>query len=155
MKKTVLVALLLLTGIALAFPQPGYSWGHRGWGGHRGGWYGPGAVIGAGIGAAAAIVGAGAAVVGAVVGGQGYGYNSGPGVWVSTASFLWVSTACIWLLSSGLRLPRSGLVWVSLLRAGVLSRLRVPWLLWRKGLCLPWLWASVVIADGPHQEEYL
>jgi len=79
MKKTVLTALLLLIGIALAFPQPGYSWGHRGWGGHRGGWYGPGAVIGAGIGAAAAVVGASAAVVGAVVGGPGYGYNSGPG----------------------------------------------------------------------------
>ena len=74
MKKTVLIAVLLLTGIALAFPQPGYAWGHRGWGGHRGGWYGPGAVIGAGIGAAAAMVGAGAAVVGAVVGGPGYGY---------------------------------------------------------------------------------
>ena len=79
MKKTILVALLFLTGIALAFPQPGYSWGHRGWGGHRGGWYGPGAVIGTGIGAAAAVVGAGVAVVGTVVGGPGYGYNSGPG----------------------------------------------------------------------------
>jgi hypothetical protein len=67
MKKAVLIALLLLMGIALAFPQPGYSWGHR--------WYGPGAVVGA----AAAVVGAGAAMVGAVVGGPGYGYNSGPG----------------------------------------------------------------------------
>ena len=39
MKKTVLIALLLLIGIALAFPQPGYSWGHQwtaqGWQGWR------------------------------------------------------------------------------------------------------------------------
>jgi hypothetical protein len=53
MKKTVLIALLLLLGIALAFPQPGYSWGP--W------WYGPGAVVGAG-----------AALLGAAIGGPGY-----------------------------------------------------------------------------------
>ena len=59
MKKTVLIALLLLIGIALAFPQPGYSWGHL--------WYGP-----------AAVVGAGAALLGAVVGGPRYGYYGPP-----------------------------------------------------------------------------
>ena len=59
MKKTVLIALLLLIGIALAFPQPGYSWGHR--------WHGPGVVVGAG-----------AAVVGTVIGGPGYGYYGPP-----------------------------------------------------------------------------
>jgi hypothetical protein len=66
MKKTVPIALVLLIGIALAFPQPGYSWGHR--------WYGPGAVVGAG----AAVVGAGAALLGAAVGGPGYGYYGSP-----------------------------------------------------------------------------
>ena len=79
MKKIVLIALLLLMGIALAFPQPGYSWGHR--------WHGPGVVVGAGaavVGAAAAIVGARAAVVGTVIGGlggpgsPGYGYYGPP-----------------------------------------------------------------------------
>jgi len=66
MKKTVLIALLLLIGMALAFPQPGYSWGHR--------WYGPGVVVGT----AAAVVGAGAALLGAVIGGPGYGYSGPP-----------------------------------------------------------------------------
>ena len=66
MKKTVLIALLLLIGTALAFPQPGYSWGHR--------WYGPGMVLGAG----AAVVGAGAALLGAVIGGPGYGHYGPP-----------------------------------------------------------------------------
>jgi len=55
MKKTVLIVLLLLSVIALASPQPGYSWG-------------PGAAVWAG-----------AALLGAVVGGPGHGYNSGPG----------------------------------------------------------------------------
>ncbi len=32
MKMTVMIAVLLLVGIALAFPKPGYSWGHRGYG---------------------------------------------------------------------------------------------------------------------------
>jgi hypothetical protein len=59
MKKALLITLLVLTGIALAFPQPGYSWGHR--------WYGPGVVVGAGAG-----------VVGAVVVGPGYGYYGPP-----------------------------------------------------------------------------
>jgi hypothetical protein len=59
MKKSVLIALLLLIGIALAFPQPGYSWGHR--------WYGPGVVLGAG-----------AALLGAVIGGPRYGYYGPP-----------------------------------------------------------------------------
>ena len=59
MKKTVLIALLLLIGIALAFPQPGYSWGHR--------WYGP-----------AVVVGAGAALLGTVIGGPRYGYYGPP-----------------------------------------------------------------------------
>jgi hypothetical protein len=67
MKRTVLVALLLLIGIALAFPQPGYSWGHR--------WHGPGAVV----------VGAGAAVLGAVIGGPGYGYYGPPGAYAPPA----------------------------------------------------------------------
>jgi hypothetical protein len=55
MKKTFLIALFLLIGIALAFPQPGYS--------RSLGWYGP-----------AIAVGAGAALLGAVIGGPGYGY---------------------------------------------------------------------------------
>ena len=59
MKKSVLIALLLLIGIALAFPQPGYSWGHR--------WYGPGVAVGAG-----------AALLGAVMGGPGYGHYGPP-----------------------------------------------------------------------------
>ena len=55
MKKTVLIALFLLIGVAPDFPQPGYSWGHR--------WYGPGAVVGA-------------ALLGAVIGGRlRYGYH--------------------------------------------------------------------------------
>jgi hypothetical protein len=55
MKKTFLIALFLLIGITLAFPQSGYSLGLR--------WYGP-----------AVAVGAGAALLGAVIGGPGYGY---------------------------------------------------------------------------------
>jgi hypothetical protein len=52
MKKGILIALLCLAAVSLAFPQPGYSWGHgRGHGtGHGGGhgfeWYIPGAFIG-------------------------------------------------------------------------------------------------------------
>ena len=59
MKKTVLIALLLLIGIALAFPQPSYSWVHL--------WYGP-----------AAAVGAGAALLGAIISGPRYGYYGPP-----------------------------------------------------------------------------
>jgi hypothetical protein len=59
MKKSVLIALFLLVGIVLAFPQPGYSWGHR--------WYGPGVAVGAG-----------AAFLGAVVSGPRYGYYGPP-----------------------------------------------------------------------------
>ena len=73
MKKTVPIALILLVGLALAFPQPGYSWGHRS--------YGPGPVVGAGaavVGAAAAVVGTAAAVVGTVIGSPGYGYYQPP-----------------------------------------------------------------------------
>ena len=63
MKKTFLIALLLLIGMALAFPQPSYSRSH--------GWYGPGAVAGA------AVVGAGA-LLGAAIGSRGYGYYGPP-----------------------------------------------------------------------------
>jgi hypothetical protein len=52
MKKTVLIALLLLAGIALAFPQPGYSWGR---------WYVPGAFVGG-------------ALLGAAIARPAYGY---------------------------------------------------------------------------------
>lgn len=55
MKKTFLIALFLLIGIAMAFPQPGYSLGHR--------WYGT-----------AVAVGAGTALLGAVIGSPRYGY---------------------------------------------------------------------------------
>ena len=37
MKKAILIALLLLAGVSLAFPQPGYSWSQ---------WYVPGAFVG-------------------------------------------------------------------------------------------------------------
>ena len=53
MKKTVLIVLLLLIGMALAFPQPGYSWGHR--------WLVPGAFVGG-------------ALLGAAIARPAYGY---------------------------------------------------------------------------------
>ena len=56
MKKTVLIALLLLTGIALTFPQPGYSWGR---------WYVPGAFVGG-------------ALFGAAIARPPYGYPPAP-----------------------------------------------------------------------------
>ena len=54
MKRTVLIASLLLAAIALAFPQPGYSWGR---------WYVPGAFVGG-------------ALLGAAMASTAYGYLS-------------------------------------------------------------------------------
>jgi len=54
MKRTVLITVLLLVGVALAIPQPSFSWG------------GPVAVV------------AGAALVGAVIGSQAYNYYGPP-----------------------------------------------------------------------------
>jgi hypothetical protein len=84
MKKTVFIGLLLGIGIALAFPQPGYSqcYGYDGY-------CGPGVVLGTAgaivgtagaivVGAGAAVVGAAGAIVGTVVGGPWYGYYGPP-----------------------------------------------------------------------------
>ena len=76
MKKTVFVALLLVIGVALAFPQSSYSqcYGYNGY-------CGPGVLGAAGAivaGAGAAVVGAAGAIVGTVVGGPWYGYYGPP-----------------------------------------------------------------------------
>ena len=76
MKKTVFVILLLVIGIALAFPQPSYSqcYGYNGY-------CGPGVLGAAGAiaaGAGAVVVGAAGAIVGTVVGGPWYGYYGPP-----------------------------------------------------------------------------
>ncbi len=55
MKKTLLIALLLLVGMALVFPQPGFSWG--------------GPVV---------AVAAGAALLGAIIASPGYGCYGPP-----------------------------------------------------------------------------
>jgi hypothetical protein len=73
MKKTVFVALLLVIGIALAFPKPGYSQCY--------GYCGPGLLGAAGaivVGAGAIVLGTAGAIVGTVVGGPGYGYYGPP-----------------------------------------------------------------------------
>jgi len=79
MKKIVFVALLLVIGIALAFPQPSYS---QCYGYCRPGLLGAaGAIVGTAgaivVGAGAAVVGTAGAIVGTVVG-PGYGYYGAP-----------------------------------------------------------------------------
>ena len=58
MKRSLLISLLLLVGMALAFPQPGFSWG--------------GPVV---------AVAAGAAPMGAIIACPGYGYYGPPVVY--------------------------------------------------------------------------
>ena len=55
MKRTLLITVLLLVGVALAFPQPGFSWG------------GP-----------AAAIAAGATLLGAIINSQAHNYYGPP-----------------------------------------------------------------------------
>ena len=82
MKKTVFVALLLVIGVALAFPQSSYSqcYGYNGYCG-PGVLGAAGAIVGTAgaivVGAGAAVVGTAGAIVGTVVG-PSYGYYGAP-----------------------------------------------------------------------------
>ena len=124
MKKTVFVALLLVIGMALAFPQPGYSqcYGYDGYCG-PGVLGAAGAIVGTAgaivVGAGAAVVGAAGAIVGTVVG-PGYGYYGPPAYYgYPRPAYGYPAPAY------GYRYPYYG--------PRPLSRLRVPWLLCGRG----------------------